>query len=170
MKFKAPNNIRPTTSRVREAIFNILRSELGSFEGLNILDLFAGSGALGLTALQNGATKLTAVDSSLASCEAIKENANKLQLAELVNLQKLDCKRINFEPKSFDLIFADPPYDINLQDLSSLLNKIPNYLTTNGIFVLELRANTVFNEELQSLTLLSKRIYGDTGLWFWQQK
>lgn len=100
---------RPTADRVREALFSMLASRIGPFEGLRVADLFAGSGALGLEALSRGAAFACFVESDARALEAIRANA--AMLAALDNTQILAGSALAL-PKSdpFDLILADPPY------------------------------------------------------------
>lgn len=100
---------RPTADRVRETLFSMLASRLGSFEDLRVADLFGGSGALGLEALSRGAAHATFVESDPAAAAVIKRNAAKLGGADRVRLLGGSALAL---PKSepFDLIFADPPY------------------------------------------------------------
>ena len=100
---------RPTADRVRETLFSMLASRLGSFEELRVADLFAGSGALGFEALSRGAGSATFVEGDARAIAAIRRNADKLGAAEKVRViagSALALPRL--EP--FDLIFADPPY------------------------------------------------------------
>ena len=100
---------RPTGDRVRETLFSMLASRLGSFEDLRIADLFAGSGALGLEALSRGAAHATFVESDSAAAAVLKRNAEKLGATDRVRLVGDSALSL---PRSepFDLIFADPPY------------------------------------------------------------
>ena len=98
---------RPTAGRVRETLFSMLASRLGSFDDLRVADLFAGSGALGLEALSRGAASATFVDSDKAAAGAINRNAGKLGIGvEILGGSALALPRAG----PFDLIFADPPY------------------------------------------------------------
>jgi 16S rRNA (guanine966-N2)-methyltransferase len=98
---------RPTADRVRETLFSMLASRLGSFEDLCVADLFAGSGALGFEALSRGAASVTFVESDAAARATIKRNADKLGTAvEVVAGSALALPRAD----PFDLVFADPPY------------------------------------------------------------
>ncbi len=101
---------RPTADRVRETLFSMLASRLGSFEDLRVADLFAGSGALGLEALSRGATHATFVESDPKASGAIERNADKLGAADRVQIRAGSALAL---PRSepFDLIFADPPYE-----------------------------------------------------------
>lgn len=100
---------RPTADRVRETLFSMLVSRLGSFEDLRVADLFAGSGALGFEALSRGAASALFVDQDRAAIDAIRANAAKLGAAERTRVQSGSALVL---PKSdpFDLLFADPPY------------------------------------------------------------
>lgn len=98
---------RPTGDRVRETLFSMLASRIGSFEGLRVADLFAGSGALGFEALSRGAGSITFVENERTAAETIRRNAQKLG----ADVQILTTSALGL-PRSqpFDLIFADPPY------------------------------------------------------------
>ncbi len=100
---------RPTADRVRETLFSMLASRLGSFEDLRVADLFAGSGALGFEALSRGAAHATFVENDAKASAAIRRNAEKLGATE--RIQVLGGSALAL-PRSepFDLIFADPPY------------------------------------------------------------
>jgi 16S rRNA (guanine966-N2)-methyltransferase len=100
---------RPTADRVRESLFSMLASRLGSFEDLRVADLFAGSGALGLEALSRGAAAATFIEAERDAAAAIRRNAGKLGASERVRIIVGSALAL---PRSepFDLIFADPPY------------------------------------------------------------
>jgi 16S rRNA (guanine966-N2)-methyltransferase len=100
---------RPTADRVREALFSMLASRLGSFEELRVADLFAGSGALGLEALSRGAASATFVEKENVAIAIIRRNAEKLGAGDRIQVVSGSALSL---PKSgtFDLILADPPY------------------------------------------------------------
>ena len=100
---------RPTADRVRETLFSMLTSRLGSFEDLRIADLFAGSGALGLEALSRGAASATFVESEPDAVASIRRNADNLGAGDRVRIIAGSALSL---PRSepFELIFADPPY------------------------------------------------------------
>lgn len=100
---------RPTADRVRETLFSMLASRLGSFEELRVADLFAGSGALGLEALSRGAAEATFVERDAAAAAVIRRNAEKLGATERVRILTSSALALPPSPP-FDLIFADPPY------------------------------------------------------------
>ena len=98
---------RPTADRVRETLFSMLASRLGSFEGLRVADLFAGSGALGLEALSRGAATCVFVEHDPTAAASIRRNAEKLgAAAQIFGGSALALP----DAEPFDLIFADPPY------------------------------------------------------------
>jgi 16S rRNA (guanine966-N2)-methyltransferase len=110
-KLQAPPGLatRPTSDRVREALFSMLASRLGSFEGLRAADLYAGSGALGFEALSRGAAHVTFVEQDPAAIGAIRTNAQSLGASDCVRVLGSSASAL---PRSdpFDLIIADPPY------------------------------------------------------------
>lgn len=101
--------IRPTYDRVKESIFNLL----GPLDGLEIIDLFAGTGSVGIEAISRGAKKAVFVDSSKVSIEIIKENIEKIDIAdraEVIRSDVLDFLKRARSPITADVIFIDPPY------------------------------------------------------------
>ena len=100
---------RPTADRVRETLFSMLVSRLGSFDGLRVADLFAGSGALGLEALSRGAAHATFVENDSRAAAAIRRNAEKLGATDRVAVRQGSALALP-PAEPFDLVFADPPY------------------------------------------------------------
>jgi len=100
---------RPTADRVRETLFSMLTSRLGSFEDLRVADLFAGSGALGFEALSRGAASVTFVESEPAAAASIQRNADSLGAANRIRIESGSALAL-LRTDPFDLIFADPPY------------------------------------------------------------
>ena len=105
----AGQQTRPTADRTRETLFAMLASRLGSFEGLRVADLYAGSGALGLEALSRGAAHATFVENDRAALKAVEANAATLGAADRIAVRATSAAAL---PKAepFDLILADPPY------------------------------------------------------------
>ena len=98
---------RPTADRVRETLFSMLTSRLGSFEGLRVADLFAGSGALGFEALSRGAAHVTFVENDAQAAAVIRKNADRLGAS--VQVMTASALRLP-RAEAFDLVLADPPY------------------------------------------------------------
>lgn len=102
---------RPTADRTRETLFNMLTSRLGSFEGLKVADLFAGSGALGLEALSRGAAHCLFVEQDRAALDAIRANIAALEARSRAEVQAGSVMALGTSAEAFDLILADPPYE-----------------------------------------------------------
>lgn len=180
--------IRPTADRCRESLFNILGAELVA--DCRVLDLFAGTGALGLEALSRGAESAVFVDSSSAAIQLIARNIQTIgfssyQLVKrditrglffLKNLsaQKLEVEQIStgsgHEPLSrtgFDLAFLDPPYLLGYcnQALTELVDN--GLLNPGATVVCEEHRSCSFPNQVKALRLYDNRVYGDTGFWFY---
>jgi 16S rRNA (guanine966-N2)-methyltransferase len=156
---------RPTSSLLRKAFFDICSHQI---EGSDFLDLFAGSGAMGLEALSRGANESTFVDQSREACKVIAKNIETLEVQKQTTLLCLPIDRalkmLQKKKRSFDLIFIDPPY--GKEDLTRLTEQILNakLLKTKGkLFIEESKEN---EEPLDTplVKLLEKRRYGDTLL------
>jgi len=109
-------NLRPTTDRVRESLFNILQNRL-DFDGLVVLDLFAGTGALGLEAISRGAEYVTFVEKSRFSQDIIKKNIELIGCSQRCNLLTQDATKLS-PGRPCDLVFLDPPYGKGLGEIA----------------------------------------------------
>lgn len=161
---------RPTTDRVKESLFNVLGC---SFEDLIILDLFAGSGSLGIETLSRGAKKVVFIDKSYECCSLIKDNLNKTKLIELAEVYHMDSiKYLNQQKKGkmFNMIFLDPPYNENI--LPDVLNIIGmnEILADKGILVVEKHVEHILNCEYGELVKFKEKIYGKTSIVLFEQK
>ncbi len=127
---------RPTADRVRETLFSMLASRLGTFEDLRIADLFAGSGALGLEALSRGAASATFVESDAEAAAAVKRNAERLGASDKVRIIRGSALAL---PRSepFDLIFADPPYASGSGSAAVRAIRAAGWLAGGGWLVIE---------------------------------
>jgi 16S rRNA (guanine966-N2)-methyltransferase len=112
-KLMAPKGdaTRPTADRTRETLFSMLTSRLGSFEGLRVADLFAGSGALGLEALSRGAAHCLFVEQDQAAVKSIRANIDTLGARERATVQAASVMALGPASAPYDLILLDPPYD-----------------------------------------------------------
>lgn len=129
------SDLRPTTDLTREAIFNILESRI-DFTNILVLDLFSGSGALGLEALSRGARQATLVEQSSEAVRTIRSNVETLGFKDQCVIVRDDVFRfLKRQSDTFDLIFADPPYE--LEQIPILVERVPEFLSEGGLFVLE---------------------------------
>ena len=130
-------DIRPTTDMVKESVFNIIQFDL---EGRRVLDLFAGTGQLGIEAKSRGAAYVTFVDASQKSIGLVKENVAVCKIVEGVEIIRSDSIAFLERCGKYDVIFVDPPYDSSLLD--DALEKIIEFdiLRENGIILCESKA------------------------------
>jgi len=164
----AGSRVRPTADRVKEALFSTLTSRFGSFDGLIVLDLFAGSGGLGIEALSRGAARAVFVDCHPDSIALTKSNLLLTGLADSATLVMMEAskalKRFSAEGMIFDIIVVDPPYsdiELTLNILKLLAELAP--LTASGVIVFE--AGSRSEPKLPDIFhLCSRKVYGDTAL------
>ncbi len=168
------NAIRPTCDRVREALFNILGQRI---VGSSVLDLFAGTGAIGIEALSRGASFAAFVDLSLEAGRLIEANLRAcipqpraafvpLNLATTPHLHLL---RTTMEPGvRFDLVFMDPPYQKNLAQQVLTMLKQADILAAEALVIVEEQRRVTLPEKVGTLALIDHRRYGETGLWFYE--
>jgi 16S rRNA (guanine966-N2)-methyltransferase len=162
------HGVRPTMDRVKAAIFSSLGEAI---VGARVLDLFAGSGALGIEALRRGAASVMFVEDDRQSAEAIEKNLAKTKLKGRVRRQDVfDFLRQRSNAEKFQIIFADPPYekaDHGQSHTEKLLNNetLPQLLESNGIFVLEKRPSETVSE-LRLWRVIRQKTYGATEVLF----
>jgi 16S rRNA (guanine966-N2)-methyltransferase len=146
---------RPTSDRVRESAFNLI----GPVEGAEVLDLFAGSGALGLEALSRGARHATFVEHDRDACRIIDANLDKLGLKATV-LQLDAVRALAQERRTYDLVLCDPPYDY---DPTRIVPQLARALTENGLLVWESSSREPA-PEVPGLRQRTTRTYGSARL------
>ena len=156
-KIFAPRGLdtRPTSDRVREATFNLI----GPVDGAAVLDLYAGSGALGLEALSRGAGSAVFVDSDRDACRTIGRNLEKLRLTGAEVACRDVLRFLAAEARRFDLILVDPPYDVVESVAVRLATYLPAVLAESGLVVLE--SSSRIEPELPPLALRTSRRYGN---------
>lgn len=164
----ADNGTRPTSDRVKENLYNIL-SAIGDgfFANKQVLDLFAGTGALGLEALSRGARHCVFIDTSKAAAKVIASNISKLGAEKQSYLLNKDIRNLKFEELKnykFDIIFADPPYGHSLwqRPLQELLSC--NLVSDDCFFILEESSLAMPLEATPYVQLFHRRSYGATSL------
>lgn len=156
-RIEAPKGFatRPTSDRVRENAFNLI----GPVEGASVLDLYAGSGAMGLEALSRGAASAVFVESSRDACRQIDANLDRLRLHATVLCQ--DVRRaLAVERKTYDLVLCDPPYDDERS--GELAPHLTRVLAPNGLLVYETPARV--QPEIEGLQVRTSRKYGSARL------
>ena len=146
---------RPSSDFVREAAFNLI----GPVDDATVLDLFAGSGALGLEALSRGARHAVFVDSDREACRAINANLDKLRLEATVLCQDA-VRAVAADRGAYDLILADPPYDY--ARLDALAPHLSRLLAPNGLLVYQTAART--DPAIEGLDVRTSRKYGSARL------
>lgn len=158
-KLKEPDNydVRPTTDKVKESIFNIIQFDI---EGRKILDLFAGTGQLGIEAISRGAMNAVFVDESASSVKIVKENLKITGFEKFASVIQGDSISYLKRGEKFDLIFIDPPYDTNLLDLA--LENVFKFdiLKENGIIVCESRAERIMPAAIDPYYMRKEYKYG----------
>jgi 16S rRNA (guanine966-N2)-methyltransferase len=159
-----PSGTRPTSERVREAMFSALEATVG-LAGAHVLDLYAGSGALGLEALSRGAASATFVESDRRALDVLRRNAATLGLPGAVVLAgSVEAVVAPDSGAPFDVILADPPYRLPDADLAVVLDRLAagGWLAPDGVLVLE-RATRDGEPTLPAvLAMIRSRRYGDT--------
>lgn len=170
LKVSSGRSSRPTADRVKEALFNILASGIG---GSKFLDLFAGSGNVGIEALSRGAERVFFVEKDHRLVEIIYNNLISLSLTFYARVIKKDVfialKEFCKKGERFDLIFLDPPYDRRLE--LPVLEAVTEYslLKPAGIIIVESSKREVLPPKIKSLVLLRQEKYGDTLLTFFKE-
>ncbi len=164
----AGDNVRPTSDRAREALFNILSLKI---YGARVLDLFAGSGALGIESLSRGAKEAVFNDFSKDSLAILKKNLSTLKIpvngeeAKVCNLDYLVC--LEQARGAFDLIFIDPPYRLDYGEKALKKVAEKGLLSENGIAVYE--RDVPFEGEIEGLEKYDERKYGKAYLSFFRK-
>lgn len=160
---------RPTSDRVREALFSTVAVELGALDGLRVLDLYAGSGALGLEAWSRGAGVVTFVESDRRTAALVAANARDLGVPRAdVRTQPVSAVLDRPPPTPYDLVLSDPPYPLPGEavdaDLAALVQH--GWLCPDALVVVERSSRTPGPRWPGGLQALRERRYGETTLWY----
>ena len=139
-KLVAPDGrqTRPTADRTRETLFSMLASRLGSFEGLRVADLYAGSGALGLEALSRGAVHATFVENDRAALKAIDANVMALGAAARTSMRAMSAAALP-AGQAYDVVFADPPYEAGSGSAVAEAVAQSGWLAPGGLMAIEIQ-------------------------------
>ena len=159
-------NTRPTQDHVRESLFNIIRRDVPDTK---VLDLFAGSGALGLEALSRGACRAVLADKAGKAIDCIRRNVETLGFAQQSTVLRGDWRGVlqRLENSSFDLVFLDPPYSLTqYREITDAL--IENELLSDDALIVIEHRKDVMPELSPPFTLKNNRTYGDTVIHFYR--
>ncbi len=162
------DHIRPTTDRVKESLFNILQMNIPEAE---VLDLFSGTGNLGIESLSRGAAHVTFVENHVKSLEIIRKNLEKLKVTEPHKIISMDVLRFLKSPstkETYDIIFADPPFTEQLADtvISSLSQS--SLIKDSTIIAIESAKKEKLEPKYGSLQCYDQRVFGDKILSFFK--
>ncbi len=166
LKTLSGEDVRPTTDRVKEALFSIIQFEL---EGRRVLDLFAGSGQLGIEALSRGAASAVFVDAARASVQVVRENLEAVKLAQSAQVFQMDS--LAFLAGScgpFDLVFLDPPYGAGL--LQKALPLAARRMAPGGVMICEAPLQEELPEQAEEYRLARRYPYGKISLAVYREK
>jgi len=165
------SGVRPTSDRVREALFNILSPRIA---GCNFLDLCAGTGAVGIEALSRGARSATFVEKNPKTASFIRRNLKETGLADRAAVLVMDFRRALLElhrkGETFDIVFVDPPYRLGQEDAALSELSASNLLVKDGLVITESDSNHLPAEEVKNLFCWRREKYGDTTLSFYRIK
>lgn len=152
---------RPVSQKVRGAIFSVLSDTLS---GSRVLDIFAGSGALGIEAISRGAEEAIFVDKNSEACKTIQKNITDLKIEVPTKVIKKEAKSyLLLSQDKFDIIFLDPPYeDFNLH----LVNSTINLLKSTGVMVVSCSSRSDTQGMDGSIQIIQHKTYGDTQILF----
>ncbi|MCM8801149.1 MAG: 16S rRNA (guanine(966)-N(2))-methyltransferase RsmD [Candidatus Omnitrophica bacterium] len=165
---RMPKGIRPTQQKVRKALFDIL----GDIKGVGFLELFAGSGAIGIEALSKGAREVVFVERDKRCVSIIKKNLSLLGYlsCKVISTDVLKAiQRLNKEGRSFEVIFSDPPYYQDLAKKTLQTLSIYDILAPNGLLIIEHFNKEILPDQAGDLRLFKQNRYGDTLLSFYKK-
>lgn len=165
------NNTRPTLDRVKESLFNIINFEI---RDSIFLDLFAGSGAIGIEAASRGAKKVYMCENNKAATQIINKNIEKTKLENEITLYNMDfekCIQTKLKEK-FDIIYLDPPYKTDYAYKATKLLLEQNLITSKTLIILETDIEQIVENQFEKLDLkeINKKNYGRACLLFYQTK
>ncbi|WP_448376657.1 16S rRNA (guanine(966)-N(2))-methyltransferase RsmD [Fervidobacterium sp.] len=169
LKGKNVEIVPDSRTRYTSAIVRRSLSNMVDFEGKVCLDLCAGSGAVGIEMLSNGARHVTFVDVSNLAIATIKKNVKSLELEGKVDIRKIDARRfLESHAGVFDIIYSDPPYELGI--VEEIVSRIHSVMDEDSLFVLQCskreRPKDNVNERIR---LIKEKDYGDTLLLFFQK-
>jgi 16S rRNA (guanine(966)-N(2))-methyltransferase RsmD len=166
LRLNPPKNlpVRPTTDLAKEALFNILQNQI-EFDNITVLDLFAGTGNISFEFASRGAKQVISVDRSIHCLNYIKDTARQHQLSQIKTFKADIFKYLELETEHYDLIFADPPYDMNhIPEIPKIIFE-KNLLSPDGLLIVE-------HQSMQNLSnhpaFVEQRKYGHSSFSFFK--
>jgi 16S rRNA (guanine966-N2)-methyltransferase len=170
-RIKAPpgERTRPTSDRVREALFSAIDAALGSLHGLRFLDLYAGSGAVGLEARSRGAGLVTLVEQDRRAAAVIRQNVDALGLGNVEVVVADAVRTLGQPPRApYDVVFLDPPYAVPVADLGATLLALREgaWVTPGALVVVERSGRGPSLVWPEGFSADRTRRYGETMLWY----
>ncbi|BAU55009.1 16S rRNA (guanine(966)-N(2))-methyltransferase RsmD [Mucilaginibacter gotjawali] len=166
LRLNPPKNlpVRPTTDLAKEALFNILQNQI-EFEGIRVLDLFSGTGNISMEFASRGAVQVTSVDRSIQCVHYLKDTARQHGLDNIKAYKDDVFKYLQLETEQFDLVFADPPYDLNrIPEIPKVIFE-KNMLLPDGLLIVE-------HQSMQNLSnhpaFVEQRRYGHSSFSFFK--
>jgi len=173
-RIKAPAGglTRPTTDRVREALFSAVDAALGSLQGLRFLDVYAGSGAVGLEARSRGAAFVTLVEQNRRTADLIRDNVRVLGLGDVEVLVSDAARALGRPPQPsrapYDVAFLDPPYAVPTEEVSSVLAALREHgwLARRALVVVERSSRGPDLTWPEGFEAGRTKRYGETSLWY----
>jgi 16S rRNA (guanine966-N2)-methyltransferase len=170
-RLKTPHgdNTRPTSDRVREALFSAIESALGSLSGLRFLDLYAGSGAVGLEARSRGAGVVTLVEHDRRTAALIRDNAKTLGFGDVDVIATSVDRALAHEPRApYDVVFADPPYALTIDELRTALVSLRDHgwVDPGALVVIERGSRDADPDWPEGFAEDRSKKYGETTLWY----
>ena len=166
LKLKTPAGFstRPTSDRIKESLFSILSGMIDFAQIDAVLDIFAGTGALGLESISRGAKSATFIDTT--TTEIIRDNVTRAKFSDECTILRGDfakiLQRLARKSQTFDLIFSDPPYSSKLAQMSMKLVAELNLLKIGGLMIVEHGAEEILDDLPPNFELVRKAIYGHT--------
>lgn len=170
-ELKVPKSVtRPTSSKVREAIYSAVEHALSGLTDLRVLDLYAGSGAYAIEAMSRGAAEAVAIEKDPRAAQIIKLNAENLKLENFRTVTMDVVTALHGDSKfgKFDLVFIDPPYATKDETISDLLHQLTVGWLNDGALVVVERAKGSNISPPKKITEFAKKVYGDTSVWYGQ--
>lgn len=164
-KLKSPDSARPTLQRIKISTFSLIQEHIT--EGVKVLDLFAGSGALGIECISRGAEFVQFVEKDRRAIACISQNLKGIDysLYNVMNVDYIDAlKYFRQTSQKFDVVFIDPPYESGFYAPAVEIIARYNLLADNGIMVLEMEKSTKFDFDKSKWSIYKEREYGITKI------